>query len=88
MCEINTSQFSFHWPGDDQSIRPIVISIVNTPILSIVYAGLISLPDCHQTIQQLWGCGEEPDGYGCLYAQNVTLMFDNNTAAGWVKAAT
>jgi hypothetical protein len=33
------------------------------------------------------GCLEEPNGDGGPYARNVTTIFDNNTAAGWVKAA-
>jgi hypothetical protein len=88
LSDINASQLSLPWPGDDQSKCTIVISIINTTILSIVYAGIPGLPDSQQTIQPLWGCWEEADGDGGLYAPNVTLMFVNNTAARWVKAAT
>jgi len=36
---------------------------------------------------RIWGCLEKPNGDGGLYTCNVTTIFDNNTAAGWVKAA-
>jgi len=32
------------------------------------------------------GCQEEPNGEGGQHAYDVTPIFDNNTAAGWVKA--
>jgi hypothetical protein len=85
--ENNTQLFSWHWPGDDESIHPIVTSIVNTTILSIANAAISGLPDPSRTIRELWGCQEEPNGDGGPYAHNVTLIFDNNTAGGWVMAA-
>jgi len=84
--ENNTQLFSWHWPGDDESILPIVTSIVNTTISSIVNAAIAGLPDPSREIRQLWGCLEEPDGGGGPYARNDTPIFDNNTAAGCVKA--
>jgi len=85
--ENNTQLFSWHWPGDDESILPIVTSIVDTTILSIVNAAITGLPDPSRKIRELWGCLEEPNGDGCPYARNVTPIFDNNTGAGCVKAA-
>ena len=85
--ENNTQLFSWHWPGDDESILPIVTSIVDMTILSIVNAAIAGLPDPSRKIRELWGCLEEPNGDGGPYARNVTPIFDNNTAAGWVKAA-
>jgi len=85
--ENNTQLFSWHWPGDNESILPIVTSIVDTTILSIVNAAIADLPDPSRKIRDLWGCLEEPNGNGGPYTHNVTPMFDNNTAAGWVKAA-
>jgi len=85
--ENNTQLFSWHWPGDDESILPIVTSIVDTTILSIVNAAIASLPDPSRKIRELWGYLEEPNGDGGPYARKVTPIFDNNTAAGWVKAA-
>jgi hypothetical protein len=85
--ENNTQLFSWHWPGDDESILPIVTSIVDTTILSIVNAAIAGLPDPSRKIRELWGCLEEPNGDGGPYARNVTPIFDNNTAAGWVQAA-
>ena len=85
--ENNTQLFSWHWPGDDESILPIVTSIVDMSILSIVNAAIAGLPDPSRKIRELWGCLEEPNGDGGPYARNVTPIFDNNTAAGWVKAA-
>jgi len=41
--ENNIQQFVWHWPGDDESILPIVASIAHTTILSIVDAALASL---------------------------------------------
>jgi hypothetical protein len=43
--EYNTLLFSWHWSGDDESIPLIVISIVDTPIVSIVNAAIAGLPD-------------------------------------------
>jgi len=37
--------------------------------------------------QELWGCREEPNCDSGLYTLNVTPIFENNTAARWVKAA-
>jgi len=85
--ENNTQLFSWHWPGDDESILPIVTSIVDTTILSIVNAAIAGLPDPSRKIRELWGCLEEPNGDGGPYARNVTPIFDSNTAAGWVKVA-
>jgi len=85
--ENNTQLFSWHWPGDDASILPIVTSIVDTTILSIVNAAIAGLPDPSWIIREHWGCLEEPIGDGGPYARNVTPIFDNNTAAGWVKVA-
>jgi len=85
--ENNTQLFSWHWPGDDESILPIVTSIVNTTILLIVNAAIAGLPEPSRKIRELWGCLEEPNGDGGPYARDVTPIFDNNTAAGWVKAA-
>ena len=87
MGENNTQLFSWHWPRDDESIHPIVTSIDNTTILSIVNAAIASLPDPSRKIKELWGCQEEPDGDAGHYACNVTPIFNHNTAAGWVKAA-
>jgi len=85
--ENNTQLFSWHRPGEDESILPIVTSIVDTTILSIVNAAIAGLPDPSRKIPELWGCLEEPNGDGGPYAPNVNPIFDNNTAAGWVKAA-
>ena len=85
--ENNTWLFSGHWPGDEESILPIVTSVVDTRILSIVNAAIASLPDRRRIVWVLWGCLEEPNGEGGLYACNVTSIFDNTTAARWVKAA-
>jgi len=86
--ENNTQLFSWHWPGDDESILLIVTSIVDRIILSMVNAAITGLPDTSRKIRELWGCLEELHGDGGPYARNVTPIFDNNTAAGWVKAAT
>jgi len=56
-------------------------------ILSIVNPAIADRPDPRRKIQELSGCRVEPDGYGGRHASNVTLIFDNNTAAGWVKLA-
>jgi len=85
--EPNTLLFSWHLPGDDELILPIVTSIVEMTILSIVNAGIAGLPDSSQKIWGLWGCREEPDGDGGPCARNVTPIFDNNTAARWVTVA-
>jgi len=43
--ENNTQLSSWHWPGDDESKIPIVTSIVDTTILSIVNTAIANLPD-------------------------------------------
>jgi len=87
--ETNSQLFSFswHWPGDDEYMLPIVTSIINTTILSIINAAIAGLPDPSRKIRELAGCQEDPNGDGGAYAHNVTPIFDNNTAARWVKAA-
>jgi hypothetical protein len=83
--ENNTPLFSWHLPGDDESILPIVTSIVDTTILFIVNTAIAGLPDPSWKIPELWGFLEEPNGDGGPYAHNVTPIFDNNTTARWVK---
>jgi len=85
--EINTQPFSCHWPADDESILLIVTSVVDTTILSITNAAITGLPDPSRKIWERWGCRVEPNGDGGPYICDVTLIFDNNTAAGWIKAA-
>jgi hypothetical protein len=85
--ENNTQRFSWHWPGDHESILLIVTSIVDMTILSIVNAAIASLPDPSRKIRELWGCLEERNGDGGPYTRNVTPIFDHNTAARWVKVA-
>jgi len=48
--ENNTWLFSWHWPGDDESILPIVTSMVHMNILSIVNATIGGLPDASHRI--------------------------------------
>jgi len=79
--ENNTQLFSSHWPGDDESILPIVTLIIDTTILSIANAATAGLVDPSQKIRELWGCLVKPEGDGGSYARNVTPIFDNNTAA-------
>jgi len=40
-----TQLLSWHWPVDDESIPPIVTSIVDRTIVSIVNAVIAGLPD-------------------------------------------
>jgi hypothetical protein len=85
--ENNTQPLSWHWPEDDESILPIVTSIVDTTILSIVNAAIAGLPDSSRKIREPCGCVEEHNRDGGSYARKVTPIFDTNTAAGWVKVA-
>jgi len=55
--------------------------------LSIMTAAIASLPDPSRIIREPWGFLGEPTGDCGPHARNVTAIFDNNTAAGWVKAA-
>jgi len=71
VCENNTQQFLGHWPGDDESILPIVTSMVDTTILSIVNAAIAGLPDLSLKIRELWGCLEQPNGDGGPYASKL-----------------
>jgi len=56
--ENNTQLLTWHWPGDDESIQPIVTSIVDTTILSIMNAAITGLPDPSRIIRELRGCLE------------------------------
>jgi len=78
--ENNTQLFSWHWSGDDESIFPIVISIVNITNLSIVNAAIAGLPDPSWKIRERWGYLEVSTADGGPYACNVTPMFNNSTA--------
>jgi len=78
--ESNTQLFSWDWPGGDEAILPIVTSIINTTIFSIMNATIASLPDPSRKIWELWGCKEEHNGDGGPYPNNVTPIFDDNTA--------
>ena len=84
--DYNTQLFSGHWPEDDESILLIVTSIVDTTISSIMTAAIAGLPDPSWKIREIWGCQGEPNGDRGLYPHNVIPIFNNNTAAGWLKA--
>jgi hypothetical protein len=77
--------FSWHWPGADELILPIVTSSVNKTTMSIIHDGMAHQPDPSQKLRKLWCCLAESNGDGGLYTQNVTPIFDTNTAAGWVQ---
>jgi hypothetical protein len=55
-------QFSWHWPWDDESILPIVTSIVHTTTVSVMNTAISGLPDCSWKVRELWGYCEEPNG--------------------------
>jgi len=76
VIEHNTQLFSGHWCGDDESILPIVTSVAEKIILSIVNAANTSLPDSSHKFRERWGCREGPEGDGSPYACHVTRMFD------------
>jgi hypothetical protein len=38
-------------------------------------------------ICELWGCQEDTIGDGGWYTCNVSRIFNNNSAAGWIKVA-
>jgi hypothetical protein len=59
----------------------------DTTLLSIVNAAIAVLPDSSRKIRELRGCLEKPNGDGGPHVYNVTPIFDNNAAAGWVKLA-
>jgi len=61
--------------------------IIDPTIWSIVNAAIAGLSGRSQKIRELWGCLEEPNANGGLYARNVTPIFDNNTATRWVWVA-
>jgi len=72
VADNNTQLFSWHWPGDNESILPIVMPIVDTTILLIVNAAITGLLDPSRKIREIWGCWEEPNGDGGPNARNVT----------------
>jgi len=84
--ENNTQQFSWHWPGDDESIHLMLTSVVHTTISSIVIAAIGGLPDPCRKIRALWGGQEEPTGDGGPHACNDTLILDISPAARCVMA--
>jgi len=48
--ENNIQLFSWHLPGDDEGIFPIVTSIIDTTILSILNTAIFCLADLSQKI--------------------------------------
>jgi len=82
-----TQLFLWHRPADDESLLPIVSSLFNITILSIMNATIAGLPNPSWTIRELGCCQEEPNGDGGLHSWNITPIFDNNTVAGSVLAA-
>ena len=62
--EYSTRLFSSHRPGDDESILPIVTSIVDMTIVSIMNTAIPGLPHPSQKTRGVWGSQEEPDGDG------------------------
>jgi hypothetical protein len=48
--DINTRRFSWHWPVDNESIIPMVSSIVNMTFSSVSNAAIPSLPGCRQKL--------------------------------------
>jgi len=83
----NTQLFSWHWPGNDEWIVLIVTSIIEMTIFSILDVAITSLSDPSLQILKLWGSQEDPNEDIGPHTRNVTLIFDNNTAAGWVLSA-
>ena len=83
----NIELFSRHWPWADELMFRIVTSIVDRTILSVIFAAITGMPDLNWKFRELRGCLEEPNDDGSLYAWNVTPIFDNHTAAGWVHVA-
>jgi hypothetical protein len=84
---IHTDQLSWHWPGDGESIFRILISIVDTTILSTVNSAFAGLPVSSWNMQEQWGCWEESNADGSQNAHNGTTIFNNNSVAGWVIVA-
>jgi hypothetical protein len=78
---------SWHRPGDDESIVLNDTSIFDITILSIVHTAIAGLPHPSRKLREHWGCLEELNGDGSLYAFNLTPIFNNHTAAGLVKTA-
>ena len=81
----NTQLFSFQRPGVDESILAIVISIINTAILSIVNVAMSSPPDCSQNIPEIGRWQDMPECDVGPHACNVTPNFNNCITARWVK---
>jgi hypothetical protein len=54
-------------------------------ILLIIDASIARLPASSQRFRELWGCWEEPNGYGELHPHNITPIVSNNTATGSVN---
>jgi len=85
--KFNTYPFSWHWPGDDESILLIVTLLVHTTILAIINAAIPHLPNPCRIIHQLWGRQVEPNGDVGPHTHNVIPIFEKSTAAGWVMVA-
>jgi len=85
--ENNCPLFSCCWPADGESILPIVLLIIDTTSSSTMNAAIAGLRNPSRKVWDLWGCWEEPDTECGLHSCNVTPVFNNNTAARWVKVA-
>jgi len=84
--DTNTQQVAYRWPGDDESILPIVTWIIDKTIVSTLNGAITGLPDLSWNPWKLRGCQDERNGDGGPQPRNVTPIFHNNTAAGWVQA--
>jgi hypothetical protein len=62
--ENNTQEFSRNWPADEKSIRLMVISMINTTILSIMNTAIASGPAQCWLFGVLWGCQKEANASG------------------------
>lgn len=83
----NTQMFWWHWPADGESLFPIVSSILNMTIMSIMNATIAGLPNPSWTMWELEGCQKEPNGGGGLHLWNFTSIFDDNNIGGCVLVA-
>jgi len=62
--ENNPQLFRLHWPWEDELILPIVTSINDKDIFSMVNAAIACLPDPTKQMHDHWGCQKESMGDG------------------------
>jgi len=85
LCQNTTEVHSCHCPADHESWIPILTSIVDMTTFSIMNSAIARFADPRPEVCGYWRCWEKSNVHYGLHSSNVTPIFNEHTAAGWVK---